>query len=1052
MIIFHAGVINDRLCLWGERPPFEQLQNPRSQKGTNARRKSRVIENLPYDAGTPGLVTALKQVAPSIANDAALSTIWLPTVDKKPIASSPLIAEFPLKSTSSELASWLVTTIPLHITDTLELLCACVGHETIGQGIVVGRDLAYWTMAMRFAGALVARQQFLPSLRLLDGAYRARWEPVISGDDSRRLHQLAQAMPHACRALTAPDVSEPPHVNSLSLLTSFLGEVVDHLVRAGNGSSAVLPERAKPSPHKSWDSVHDQWLHALRSPDDLMEGRESELAALSEKLGEWRRPISVSVAAPYRLCFRLEEPEQVTGVEKITGTQASPTRESQDWYVRYLLQALDDPSLIVPVADAWNARGRVAKVLARGAIKPHEYLLAALGQAASLDPQIELSLKAAAPGGYGLDVVAAHGFLTEKAGLLEQSGFGVMLPAWWTRKGTKLRLSARANVKSPKMQGGSELSLERIVQFDWEIALGDQPISVKELEALAKLKAPLVQLRGQWMQLDAREIQAALDFWKRRAAEQTTLRDVVQMALGKASVPGGLAFEGVSANGWIGDFIAKLEGRKSYDEIVVPPGFHGTLRPYQVRGYSWLAFLRQWGLGACLADDMGLGKTVQTLALIEREWQANGNRPVLLVCPTSVIGNWQKEAGRFTPDLPVMTHHGVARARGESFRQKAGKHAIVLSSYSLLQHDFEILKEVEWTGVILDEAQNIKNPETKQARAARSLKCDYRIALTGTPVENNVGDLWAIMEFLNPGFLGTQTEFKRNFFVPIQAQRDAESVERLKRLTGPFILRRLKTDKAIISDLPEKMEMKVFCTLTKEQASLYAAVVEAAGKTILAAEGIQRKGAVLATLMKLKQVCNHPAQFLGDNSSIPGRSGKLARLTEMLEEALAEGDRALVFTQFAEMGALIQTHLQETFGREVLFLHGGVPKAKRDRMVERFQNLYEEGPRVFLLSLKAGGTGLNLTTANHVFHYDRWWNPAVENQATDRAFRIGQKRKVQVHKFVCAGTLEEKIDEMIERKREVASSIVGTGEGWLTELTNDQLKDLFTLRRDAVGE
>ncbi len=931
MIIFHAGFTNDKLCLWGERPPFEQLQNHQSQRGATSRRKSRVAENLPYDAGTAGLVTALKEVAPGIANETAGSTIWLPTVDKKPLASSPLIAEFPSVSASPELAAWSVTTIPLHIVDSLDLLCTCVGRETVGQGIIVGRDLAYWTMAMRFAGALVARQQFLPSLRLVDGAYRARWEPVISGDDARRLQQLAQAMPHACRALTAPDVFEPPDTSSLSLLNYFLGEVVDHLIRAGKGESADSPERAKPSPRKSWESVHDQWLHALRSPDDLLEGRESELATLSNQSKEWRRPISLSVAAPFRLFFRLEEPEQVIGVEKITGAQASRGRDAQDWYVRYLLQALDDPSLIIPVADAWNARGRVAKVLARGATKPREYLLAALGQAASLDPQIELSLKAAAPGGYELDVVEAHGFLTEKAGLLEQSGFGVMLPAWWTRKGTKLRLSARANVKSPKMQSGSELSLERIVQFDWEIALGDQPISVKELEALAKLKAPLVQLRGQWMQLDAAEIQAALDFWRKRAAGQTTLRDVVQMALGKGNVPGGIAFEGVSANGWIGDFIAKLEGRKSYDELAVPPGFHGSLRPYQVRGYSWLAFLRHWGLGACLADDMGLGKTIQALALIEREWQSNGRRPVLLVCPTSVIGNWQKEAARFTPDLPVLTHHGVARAQGESFQQKAGKHAIVLSSYSLLQHDFEILKEVEWAGVILDEAQNIKNPETKQARAARSLKGDYRIALTGTPVENNVGDLWAIMEFLNPGFLGTQTEFKRNFFVPIQAQRDAESVERLKRVTGPFILRRLKTDKAIISDLPEKMEMKVFCTLTKEQASLYAAVVEDAGKTILVADGIQRKGVVLATLLKLKQVCNHPAQFLGDNSSIPGRSGKLARLTEMLEEALAEGDRALVFTQFTEMGALIQTHLQETFGREVLFLHGGVPKAKRDR-------------------------------------------------------------------------------------------------------------------------
>ncbi len=1052
MIIFHAGFRDNQLCLWGEAPASDVPS--RGRKRTKSRAKLRRAEQLPYDAGSDGLLAALGEVAAGLTMDridTELSNVWLPTLNGQPLASSPLIAEPPSTSSKPALAPWAVTVVPLQIVEALDLLCACVGRETLAQGVIIGRDLAFWTTALRFAGALVARQQFLPSIQVIDGSYRARWEPVVSGDDARRLPRLAQAMPHACRALTAADADAPSDTPSLSVINAFLGEVVDYLVRSGNGVDG-FPTRKVKSKRAEFDSVHDQWLHALRSSDDLMEGAASELATLTEQVHEWRRPISVSVATPFRLCFRLEEPKQAMDVEEIAASPRRHTVTSQEWYVRYLLQAADDQSLLVPVADAWNAKGRAATALKRGVFKPREYLLSALGQASSLNAQIEQSLKSAAPGGYELNSIEAHDFLTEKAWLLEQSGYGVMLPAWWTRKGTKLRLTARANVKSPKMQGGGGLTLEQLVEFNWEIALGDQTLSLKELEALAKLKAPLVRLRGQWVQLNADEIQAALDFWKKKSAGQATLRDVVQMALGKANAPGSIAFDGVTANGWIGDFIAQLEGRKAFEELTVPEEFHGTLRPYQVRGYSWLAFLRQWGLGACLADDMGLGKTIQALALIEREWQANGKRPTLLVCPTSVIGNWQKEAARFTPDLPVMVHHGLTRAKGDAFKKEASKHAVVVSSYSLLQRDFEILKEVDWAGVILDEAQNIKNPETKQARAARALKADYRIAMTGTPVENNVGDLWALMEFLNPSFLGTQAEFKRTFFVPIQAQRDAETAGRLKRLTGPFILRRLKTDKAIISDLPEKMEMKVYCTLTKEQASLYAAVVEDAAKSIADVTGIQRKGVVLATLMKLKQVCNHPAQLLGDNSAIPGRSGKLARLTEMLEEALAEGDRALVFTQFAEMGAIIQSHLQETFGREVLFLHGAVPKAQRDRMVERFQTSNGDGPRVFLLSLKAGGTGLNLTAANHVFHFDRWWNPAVENQATDRAFRIGQKRNVQVHKFLCLGTLEEKIDEMIERKSEIASSIVGTGEGWLTELSNEQLKELFTLRKGAVSE
>jgi SNF2 family DNA or RNA helicase len=448
---------------------------------------------------------------------------------------------------------------------------------------------------------------------------------------------------------------------------------------------------------------------------------------------------------------------------------------------------------------------------------------------------------------------------------------------------------------------------------------------------------------------------------------------------------------------------------------------------------------------------MGLGKTIQTLALIQRDWETGDRHPVLLICPTSVVSNWQKEAARFTPALPVMVHHGVGRNKGEEFKKIAAKQAMVISSYALLHRDLETFKEVDWAGVILDEAQNIKNPETKQAKAARTLKADYRIVLTGTPVENHVGDLWSLMEFLNAGFLGTASEFKNGFFIPIQAGRDPKAAERLKRLTGPFILRRVKTDKAIISDLPEKMEMKVFCNLTKEQASLYEAVVKETMEKLDETEGIQRKGVVLATLSKLKQVCNHPAQFLGDNSPIPGRSGKLARMTEMVEEMVEVGDRALIFSQFAEMGSILQRHLQEKFGQEVLFLHGRVPKKQRDEMVERFQS-GDNGPSLFVLSLKAGGTGLNLMRANRVIHYDRWWNPAVENQATDRAFRIGQTKNVQVHKFICAGTLEDKIDEMIERKKEIADKVLGTGEGWLTELSTAELKNLFALRKEAIGE
>ncbi|HSD27687.1 MAG TPA: DEAD/DEAH box helicase, partial [Vicinamibacteria bacterium] len=825
-----------------------------------------------------------------------------------------------------------------------------------------------------------------------------------------------------------------PQTPALPLLTEFLAAAVDHLVRATIAPEPPARRREAPAP---FDSPHDAWLDALRSPDGVVAGSPPGLKRLADQVRGWQHPLLVRAAAPFRLTFRLEEP---------------PAEAENDgtWLVRYLLQAVCDPSLLVPAEEALRDRHAAPAPLRRAGFDAREHLLASLGQASGIDGRIEASLAAPAPSGYALDAAGAFDFLSRRSMALEQAGFGVLLPSWWTRKGTSARLTLTAAVTSPKMRGGSSLGLDDLVHFEWQVAVGGVPLTLAELRALARLKLPLVRVRGQWVQVSAEEIAAALEFWKKKGQDAASLRDVVRMSVGALQTPGGLAFEGVRATGPVGDLLARLHGHAAFAERPAPEGFRGTLRPYQLRGYSWLAFLKECGLGACLADDMGLGKTVQTLALVQKEWESNGRHPTLLVCPTSVVGNWEKEAARFTPGLPVLVHHGLGRARGGALEKQAARHALVLSSYALLHRDLEALQGVRWSGVVLDEAQNIKNPETKQARAARTLPADYRIALTGTPVENHVGDLWSLMEFLNPGFLGSQAEFKRTYFVPIQAGHDPEAAARLRRLTSPFVLRRLKTDKAVIADLPEKMEMKVYCTLTREQASLYAAVVAEAAETLEGSAGIRRKGVVLATLSKLKQVCNHPAQFLKDNSPLPGRSGKVARLTEMLEEVLEVGDRALVFTQFAGMGALLQRHLQESFGREALFLHGGVAKGQRDRMVERFQAA--AGPPVLVLSLKAGGTGLNLTRASHVFHFDRWWNPAVENQATDRAFRIGQLRRVQVHKLLCAGTLEEKIDTMIEGKKEVAERVVGTGEGWLTELTTAQLMDVMSLRPEAVGE
>jgi non-specific serine/threonine protein kinase len=454
------------------------------------------------------------------------------------------------------------------------------------------------------------------------------------------------------------------------------------------------------------------------------------------------------------------------------------------------------------------------------------------------------------------------------------------------------------------------------------------------------------------------------------------------------------------------------------------------------------------GLGAILADDMGLGKTIQLLALVAAD---DDTGPTLLICPMSLVGNWQREAERFAPKLRVHVHHGAQRAAGEALRAAVAGADLVITTYALAARDAGALGDVAWHRLVVDEAQAIKNAATRQAAAVRSLPARHRVAATGTPVENRLADLWSIMEFANPGLLGPAATFKKRYAEPVERHGDEAAAARLRQLTRPLILRRVKTDRSIISDLPEKLEMEVLCNLTSEQASLYQAVVRDMLARIEQSEGIERRGLVLATMTKLKQVCNHPSQFLHDGGRVAGRSGKLARLEEILDEVLAAGEKALLFTQYAEFGAMLRGHLSARFAREVAFLHGGVPKQSRDDMVARFQ-ADARGPALFVLSLKAGGTGLTLTAANHVVHVDRWWNPAVEDQATDRAFRIGQRRAVQVRKFVCAGTVEEKIAAMIRDKRGLAATIVGTGEQWLTELSTSDLRDLFALEAGAVVE
>ncbi|SCG39104.1 DEAD/DEAH box helicase [Micromonospora halophytica] len=885
----------------------------------------------------------------------------------------------------------------------------------------------------------------------------AVWRPLLTGVDAGWARSLALALPPAARAATLPvpsraagaagdggraarDAAGAGPFGAGALVADALDALTDAAARLDLADVDLARGGRR-------DGVVGGWLTALTGPRREFTAEPDALRTLRTELDAWQRD---AAGGAVRASFRLVEPEAEEIVDPLVVVPADPAtvvRRDGPWRVEFGLQAADEPGLHVGAGQVWRAPETVP-ALAGPLESPQETLLAELGRAGRLWPELDAALRTASPEELELDAEGAHRFLRDGAPVLHAAGFGVLLPSWWQRPSARLgaRLRARGRTAPGTVaDAAGGLGLDALVDYRWEVALGDETVDADELAALAALKTPLVRLRGRWVELDPKRLAAGLRLL--RSAGELTVADLLRLGLAEGDRAEALPVLEVSADGPLGDLLAG-DAERRLTPLDPPPAFKGTLRPYQRRGLAWLAFLQSLGLGGILADDMGLGKTVQLLALLAGDPPGAG--PTLLVCPMSLVGNWQREAARFTPGLRVHVHHGADRARGAQFEEAVHAADLVLTTYSVAARDAVALASLAWHRVVVDEAQAIKNASTRQAEAVRSLPARHRVAVTGTPVENRLADLWSIMQFANPGLLGPASSFKQSYAVPIERHSDAETAARLRRMTGPFVLRRLKTDSSIISDLPEKLEMEVVCNLTTEQASLYRAIVDDMLARIESSDGMERRGLVLATMTRLKQVCNHPAQLLRDGSALPGRSGKLERLEEILDEVLAAGEKALLFTQYAEFGGMLRGHLSARFGREVLFLHGGVGKADRDAMVTRFQS--PDGPSVFVLSLKAGGTGLTLTAANHVVHVDRWWNPAVEDQATDRAFRIGQRRRVQVRKFVCAGTVEEKVAAMIADKRSLAASVVGSGEQWVTELSTAQLRELFTLEAGAVVE
>jgi SNF2 family DNA or RNA helicase len=919
--------------------------------------------------------------------------------------------------------------------------------------VQLGADLLFWYHYTQAFKHVIFKDQYIPALKyhevsavrpsasakgkgkstIKSQAQREKdfeiypgWE-IISERYEADLTRYVDYMPLACVAGFAEPRKAPEFYNREGMLRHF--------------SECLLTEIVTATPSTAgFDQKIDSTL--LR---DCVNGGDRPLVKNLEVYQKWRtwrdRISHTQTAIPFYLCFQLCE----------------PSKPEDGWELQFLVAPRQDPSLRVSLLDYWRMRPAQKKELHKQTGTNFEQnLLLNLGYAARIYPKLWQGLETDQPMSIGMDLAGAFEFLQDSAWVLESAGYKVIIPAWWTPKGhqrAKVRLKAKGKSIGGKDKAKSYFSYDNLVEYQYDLAIGGEQVTEKEWMELVEAKSPLVKFRGQWMHLDQDKMQQMLEFWKKQQIEnpELTLIDFMRM-----TAEGGedLEVEFDRAQS-LAEMLDKLHDKSRLEAIADPVQLQGTLREYQKRGVSWLSYLEQLGLNGCLADDMGLGKTVQVIARLVQEQEQTDKplKPTLLIAPTSVVGNWRKEIEKFAPHLRAIVHHGNERAKDvKEFQAMANQNNVIITSFTLIRKDLKLIESVDWHRLVLDEAQNIKNPKAEQTKAILKLSAPHRLALTGTPVENRLLDLWSIFNFLNPGYLGKEAQFRKSFELPIQKNNDKMRSATLKKLVEPFILRRVKTDQSIIKDLPDKVEQKLYCNLTKEQASLYEAVVKDVTSNIDEADGIQRKGLILATLLKLKQICNHPRQFLQDESDFtPGRSHKLSRLSEMVAEVMEEGESLLIFTQFTELGDALEKYLRHTCHYNTYYLHGGTNRNKREAMITEFQDPETE-PSVFILSLKAGGVGITLTKANHVFHFDRWWNPAVENQATDRAFRIGQKKNVFVHKFVAIGTLEERIDEMIEDKKKLAGSIVGSDESWLTELDNDAFKKLISLNKSAILE
>ena len=1039
------------LLIWGEESSRARLAKSQRESAAHISSLDRRSTPLhPFCCSSEELAEDLASLSSS-ASETQERSVFLPSYEHAP-APSPMLLQSHEGQAGSDLRlrPWRVPVLCLSPLASLHLLTSLPKQNP--HGLRLDDSFQFWVEATKLLLDLLARGRYLPAMLRVHQHYASHWfllsdEPL----DHQRIRTLADCMPPVCRAVTQVSGVENPE--PASLIESFLSLCSDTLIRHFLRSFSLAP-RLDSSRITARRAVHLEWLRSLTAESPLVNASGYELHKFEQSLLSWSGMLSSAKRREeLRVCFRLFAPRN----------SEDESAEEPGWLVEFLLQSVENPGEYITAEQLWRAELGFLRQADYTSEALEELLLRGIGQASDVFSELDRALEDTHPSHVLLSVDEAYAFLRDTARLLEQLGFGIMLPAWWKQPSARLGLRLRVSSEQDQQSftpGLNLLGANELLNFSWQVSLGEQSLSEDEFRKLVEKNTPLVRIGEQWVELPQKKLSAALCFLEEQQQEKSMrLIDVMRFGFGLEDDRTILPVVGLEAKGWI----AKLLHAEAHDipRLSAPPGFSGELRHYQEEGLSWLAFLSTVGVGGCLADDMGLGKTVQFLALLLAEKRAlqsaapsHEHGPTLLFVPMSILKNWELEAKRFTPELRLFLHHGPARSTGDEFIRVAESCDLVVTTFSLAHRDEDLLSSICWSRIALDEAQNIKNLDAKQTQAIRRItlrrlslgengRTCHRIALTGTPIENHLEELWSIFDLLNPGFLGTVAEFRERFVLPIERYRDKRAAETLAKLVRPFVLRRLKTDSRVIDDLPEKVEMEDYTTLTEEQAALYQMVLDGMLPQVDSASGIHRKGLVLSTITKLKQICDHPALYLKDKSPLAGRSDKLSRLEDLLSVILEAGDKVLIFSQYAQLGFLLQPYLEEKFSREVLFLHGALPKRARDDIVERFQK--PSGPAIFLLSLKAGGYGLNLTEANQVIHFDQWWNPAVEEQATDRVYRIGQKRNVQVRKLICQGTLEERILSMLKQKRELAREVVGSTKSIVTELSSAELRELLRL-------